>query len=219
MERLPTYTPADLIAFEDDIKAEFLAGNIRAPVHLSGGNEEQVIEAFKAVRPTDWVLSTWRSHYHALLKGLDPARVRSQIMEGRSMYIQSAEHRFLTSSIVGGILPIGLGLAWAIRQRQIRAIPRWDGETWHETAPHDVVWCFVGDMTARTGVFHEAMAYATGHRLPLRVVVEDNGLSTKTPTDKVWGDPGGCSWEAHVRAYQYERTVPHVGAGEWVTFG
>ena len=42
-------------------------GKIRAPIHLSGNNENQLIKIFKKVKKQDWVFSTWRSHYHALL--------------------------------------------------------------------------------------------------------------------------------------------------------
>lgn len=199
---MPIYTPEQLIAFEADIAAEFLAGHIRAPVHLSGGNEDQLIKVFQHIGREDYVLSTWRSHYHALLKGVDPTWLRAEIVAGRSMYIHSREHRFLTSSIAGGILPIGLGIAKAIQLR---------GGT-------ERVWCFVGDMTARMGVFRECLEYATGHDLPYHLVIEDNGLSTNTPTREAWG--GGSPWlnNPRVSYYHYERTVPHVGAGKWVDF-
>src|SRR3990170_2825833 len=101
----------ELLDFEKDIALEFEAGNIRAPIHLVGGNESKLIEIFKEVLPQDWVLSTWRSHYHALLKGIPPAEVKRQIMAGRSMFISSVEHKFLSSAIMGGILPIACGLA------------------------------------------------------------------------------------------------------------
>lgn len=210
MKSLPTYTPGQLIAFEKEIEAVFLAGKIRAPVHFSGGNEQQLIDIFSDIKPEDWVLSTWRSHYHALLKGVDPTWLRQEIIQGRSMYVHSKEHRFLTSSIAGGILPIGLGLAQALE--------------WKNRPDH--VWCFVGDMTARMGILHECLSYAEGHGMPLTVVIEDNGLSTNTPTGKTWG-----SWDAasvhegrlktintYIMYYRYERTMPHVGAGQWVDF-
>ena len=178
-------TPAELIAFEADIAAEFDAGKIHAPVHLSGGNEQQLIDIFREVRPTDWVLSTWRSHYHALLKGIPPAEVKRQIMEGRSMFISSPEHRFLSSAIMGGMLPIACGLAYA-------------GER---------VWVFVGDMCATTGTMADAQRYADGYELDIHFVVEDNGLSTNTPTQEVWrlGLADGIKTEH----YGYERTYPH----------
>ena len=65
-------TPQDLINFEDLIVSHWEGGKIRGPVHLSNGNEEQLVEISKRIGPSDWVFSTWRSHYHALVKGICP---------------------------------------------------------------------------------------------------------------------------------------------------
>ena len=56
------WTTQDLINFETDIAGIFNAGKIRAPVHLYYGNEEQIIEVFRDVKPDDWVMCSWRSH-------------------------------------------------------------------------------------------------------------------------------------------------------------
>ena len=191
----------ELIAFEERVKVAFLAGQIHAPVHLSGGNEDQLIEIFREIRPQDWVLSTWRNHYHALLKGIDPEWLYREILDGHSMYIENKEHKFLSSSIVGGILPIAVGLALGAKRR----------------GTDERVWCFVGDMAAQTGICFEASRYARGHDLPITIVVEDNGLSTNTPTKEVWGMAYGK--QNGYTAYHYKRVFPHVGVGEWVTFG
>jgi len=61
-------TTETLIDFENLIVKHWEEGKIRGPIHLSNGNEEQLIEVFKRIKTTDWVFSTWRSHYHALLK-------------------------------------------------------------------------------------------------------------------------------------------------------
>lgn len=183
-----------LVAFENRVAAAFEARKIRAPIHLVGGNEEQLIEIFKDIKRTDWVLSTWRSHYHALLHGVPEERVMREILAGRSMQLHFPEHRFLTSAIMGGILPIACGLAAA-------------GER---------VWCFVGDMAASSGIFHEAYQYAGGHALPLSLVVEDNGLSTNTPTQETWGDV--ALQRRFGAGYSYERTRPHCGSGTYVSF-
>ena len=193
-------TKNDLIAFEERVKEAFLAGRIHAPVHLSGGNEDQLIEIFREIRPQDWVLSTWRNHYHALLKGIDPEWLYREILAGHSMYIENKEHKFLSSSIVGGILPIAVGLALGAKRNK----------------SDEKVWCFVGDMAAKAGIAREAWQYARGHDLPLILCVEDNGVSTNTPTASVWG----LSRERlRLRHYEYQRTFPHVGVGQWVTFG
>ena len=173
----------DLIAFEAEIAQLFEAGQIHSPVHLSGGNEEDLIAIFQNVQPGDWVFSNHRSHYHALLKGIPPEWLKAEILAGHSITLNSREHKFFSSAIVGGILPIAVGVAMT-------------GET---------AWCFVGDMAAETGIFHECVKFATGHNLPVHFVVEDNGFSVDTPTANVW-------------RYSYQRKFPHQGMGKYVIF-
>ena len=64
------WTKEQLEQFELDCKAEWETGSVLGPVHLSKGNEEQLIEIFQYVHPQDYVYSTWRNHYHALLHGI-----------------------------------------------------------------------------------------------------------------------------------------------------
>jgi TPP-dependent pyruvate/acetoin dehydrogenase alpha subunit len=173
----------ELIEFEDEIKELFEQGQIKAPVHFSGGNERELIDIFKNIKPTDWVFSTHRSHYHALLKGIPRPLVKQEILNGHSITLNFKEYRFFSSAIVGGILPIATGVSMA----------------------GDTVWCFIGDMCAETGIFGECVKYATGHKLPIHFVVEDNGMSVDTPTEKVW-------------RYSYQRKYPHQGSGKYVIF-
>ena len=187
-------TVDELIAFEREVADRFERGEIRGPVHLSGGNEAQLIEIFREVPKDAWVFSTWRSHYHALLHGIPPEKVMAQIMAGRSMNLAFPEHRFLTSAIVGGILPIACGVAYT----------------------GAVVWCFIGDMTETTGGSRDAWNYANCNSMPINFVVEDNGLSTNTPTVHAWGEKSGR--RPTVKHYQYKRTYPHVGSGVYVQF-
>lgn len=196
----------EMIAFEAEVAAAFNAGRIRAPVHLSGGNELQVREQFLEVRPEDWVATTWRSHYHCLLKGVPRHVLLADILAGKSITLNYPEYRVISSAIVGGVIPIALGVAFAIKRKQGLA----------------KVHCFVGDMTARTGIYHECLQYAQGHSLPIRFVVEDNGKSVCTPTAAVWGDgkdqPPNCIWDGRGNYYKYELGWPHAGAGKRVEF-
>jgi pyruvate dehydrogenase E1 component alpha subunit len=202
-------TREDLIAFEQDIADTYCAGKILAPVHLSDGNEDQLIEIFQKTKANDWIFSTWRSHYHALLHGIPKEKVREEILKGNSITLCFPEYNFFASAIVGGIIPIAVGTALAIKRKK---------EDRH-------VWCFIGDMTAESGLFYENAKYAELHKLPITFVVEDNGQSVGTPTDVVWGydksqqDP---EYVKHNRSniiyYKYEKKWPHVGAGKWVTF-
>jgi len=189
----------ELIKFEEEIKEVFLQGKIKAPIHLSGGNGDALIEIFSCVHPEDWVFSTHRSHFHALLKGIPPEWLKEQIIKGNSIHIMNSEYKFFTSAIVGGTCPIALGVAIAI----------------HRSGGKEHVWCFIGDMASESGIFHECQKYARNFQLPISYVVEDNGLSTNTPTEKAWG---GREQLPYTPKYQYERTFPHINVGEWVEF-
>jgi pyruvate dehydrogenase E1 component alpha subunit len=189
-------TAADLKAFERDVADAFESGRIHGPIHLSDGNEYELLQIFKDIVRTDYVFSTWRSHYHALLHGVPPDLVMAEILAGRSMNLHFPDYRFFTSSIVGGILPIACGVA----------------------AGGDRVFCFVGDMAASIGAFHDAQQYALGQRLPITFIVEDNGLSTNTPTYAAWGSKTEHDHPT-TRRYVYTRGVyPHVGSGVYVAF-
>lgn len=87
------------------------------------------------------------------------------------------------------------------------------------------VWCFVGDMTAESGIFYENVKYAALHSLPITFIVEDNGMSISSPTENVWGydkekqQPDYLTLNrGNVLYYRYERNRPHVGIGKWVDF-
>ena len=105
----------ELINFEDDIISHWEKGEIKGPIHLSNGNEEELIEVFKKISPTDWVFSTWRSHYHALLHGVNPSKLKQKILDGKSITIIDKESNFYSSAIVTGILPIALGVAKSLK--------------------------------------------------------------------------------------------------------
>jgi TPP-dependent pyruvate/acetoin dehydrogenase alpha subunit len=190
----------ELIAFEAEIAAAFNRGEIRAPIHLSGGNENKLISIFEEIKPSDWVISNWRAHYHALLHGIPAEKVRAEIMNGRSITLSWPEHRFLSSAIVGGCLPIAVGIALSIKRN----------------GGSERVHAFVGDMGARTGMFHECLQYAQGNQLPIRFIVEDNAMSVCTPTREVWGE-GREDWRVSgFLRYAYKLRWPHSGTGKFV---
>jgi len=226
-KNLVKQTPDDLRKFEGMVSDTFEAGKIRAPIHLAGGNEHQLISIFEYVSPDDWVFSTWRSHYHALLHGLDSNWLMREIIEGRSITIHNPKHKFFTSAIVGGTLPIAVGTAMGIKRAN----------------KNHMVWVFIGDMTAESGVFYEALKFSLKNSLPIVFVVEDNGMSTNTPTQDAWGDPKSDTSKTlqlltnvdnstgpeeiakdvylfgkNVLYYKYERQYPHTGIGKWIYF-
>ena len=190
---------AELIAFEEDIKVHFLNAEIRAPVHFSAGNEDALIKIFKEIRETDWVFSTHRNHLHALLHGIPKEWIKSEILAGRSMHLNNQEYKFMTSAIVGGCLPIAVGVAMALKIK----------------GSSDKVFVLVGDMAASVGTFHDCAQYAARNNLPITFIVEDNGLSTNTPTQEAWGSSDS---QPSIISYKYKRGCPHINAGVWVIF-
>ena len=116
------------------------------------------------------------------------------------MGVVSLKDKFYSSSIVGGSLPIALGVAQSIKLKK-------------ETSK---VWCFIGDMTFETGIFYETYKYAKNFDLPLQFVVEDNNLSVHTPTDVTWNVKQNVP--DNVVYYTYENGYPHHGTGAWVNF-
>ena len=195
------YTKEELIQFEDDIISHWEGGEITGPIHLSNGNEEQLIEVFKKISPTDWVFSTLRSHYHALLHGVEESKLKQKILDGKSITIVDKESNFYASAIVTGTLPIALGVAKSLKLK----------------GSDEKVWVFVGDMAFESGIFYEVHKYARNYDLQLHFVVEDNGVSTNTPTLDTWG---GIQREIpeDVIYYKYESKYPHYGTGKWVVF-
>jgi TPP-dependent pyruvate/acetoin dehydrogenase alpha subunit len=111
------HTVESLIAFEAKVAAAFEAKQIRGPIHLcSDGQAEPLLGVFKDVRPDDWIFCTWRNHWHCLLKGMPEDELFDAICAGRSMFVCDKERRVVSSAIVGGILPIAMGVAMGIKR-------------------------------------------------------------------------------------------------------
>ena len=195
------WSKQDLIDFEDDIISHWENGEITGPIHLSNGNEDQLIKIFQKIGIEDWVFSTWRSHYHALLHGVEQNVLKQKILDGKSITIVEKDLKFYSSAIVTGTLPIALGVAKSIKYN----------------GGDEKVWVFLGDMAFESGIFYEVHKYARNYDLPLYFVVEDNGVSTNTPTLDTWG---GIQREIpeDVIYYKYKSKYPHYGTGKWVVF-
>jgi len=199
------WTVKSLKDFESEVANIFNSGQIKAPVHLSDGNEEGLIEVFRNVSSTDWVMCSWRSHYQALLKGVSAELVKSEIISGRSISLCFPEHRLFSSAIVGGHAPISVGIAMAEKNADSK----------------NHVWCFLGDMTSETGVVQTSIRYAETHDLPITFVIEDNGLSVLTDTRNVWASTNLRYEEiksSKVVSFKYKSKYPHAGAGVRVQF-
>jgi pyruvate dehydrogenase E1 component alpha subunit len=188
------WTKEELIAFEDYIGDLYLDNKLPFLFHLSGGNEDQLIEIFENINEGDYVISNHRNHYHALLHGVPPEDVENRILDGRSMFIYDRQRNFFLSAIIGGTPAIAAGIAWALKRK----------------GSDQKVWCFVGDGTEDNGHLAEAIRYVDGWDLPCTFVIESNDRSCEASNADRWGKTAHPEWNSpSVIRYKYNCTYPH----------
>lgn len=201
-------TKKDLQDFEQEIADVFATGVLRAPIHLRKGREEQLIRIFEdeQIGDDDYVYGFWDSHELALLKGVPREELKESIMRGNSIALCFPEYKFLCSGIVGSLMGTAVGTAWSLKNNKKKGC----------------AYLFCGDMSAETGIFHEAVKYAVNFDLPVKFIVSDNGLSVMTDTRVTWGhkDPWfkGTRFEKKITYYTYKNEWPHSGLGWKIKF-
>jgi len=197
-------TKEDLQNFELHIFNLFKNKKITSPIHLRGGNEDNLIKIFKQIKPEDYCFLTWASHLECLLKGMSRNELEQKILNNKSICICSKKYNILSSAIVAGNAPIAVGTAFALKMKKSK----------------QHVWCFIGDMTFYTGTVQECIRYAEIQDLPITFVVADNRLSVATPTEEIWGTDikDLCNKSKKCVYYRYTNIFPHAGIGEKVLF-
>ena len=154
------------------------AGKIRGFVHLYIGEEAVAAGTMRALAAEDNVVATYREHGHALLRGVSMDRIMAEMYgkregcshgRGGSMHLFDAATRFYGgNAIVGGGLPLAVGLALACSMRKESRL----------TA------CFFGDGAVAEGVFHESMNLAQLWRLPIAFFCENNLYAMGTALER-----------------------------------
>ena len=154
--------------FEEKCAELYSAGKIRGFLHLYIGEEAVAVGAMQALRPDDAVVATYREHGHALARGLSMDKLMAEMYgkrqgcshgRGGSMHVFDAEARFYGgNAIVGGGLPIAVGLALAARMQQ----------------RPQVTACFFGDGAVAEGEFHESLNLTALWKLPVLFLCENN---------------------------------------------
>ena len=204
-------TPQELQDFENEIADIDSQGLIHAPVHLRSSDdfsyENGILAYLKDIRPNDYLFGCWDSHCLALIKGIPPERVKEKILEGHSISLCFPEYRFYCTGIVGSLLGAAVGVAWAIKQKGL----------------DEVVYAYIGDMQAQTGIFHECLKYSWNFDLPILWIVGDNGVSVLTDTKATWGEKGlpwyrDSRFYSKVRYFRYNNTWSHSGRKGKVSF-
>ena len=199
---------SEIVAFENEIAEIFATGVIRAPVHLRAGREDALIKIFQdhQINDDDYVFGFWDSHELALLKGVPPAELKQAIIEGKSISLCFPKQKVLCSGIVGSLMGTAAGVAWALKNQGKKGR----------------AFLFCGDMSAETGIFHEAVKYVTNFNLPATFIVCDNGVSVMTNTRETWGSPEpwfiGTKYESKIIYFKYTNGYPHSGLGKLIKF-
>ncbi len=163
--------------FEEKCAELYTAAKIRGFLHLCVGEEAIPVGVIEALRQEDAVVATYREHGHALVRGVSARSIMAEMYgkvegcsrgRGGSMHLFDAGTRFFGgNAIVGGGLPIAVGLALADK---VRSEPR-------------VTSCFFGDGAVAEGEFHECMNLAALWRLPVLFVCENNLYAMGTRLD------------------------------------
>jgi pyruvate dehydrogenase E1 component alpha subunit len=154
--------------FEERCVELYSSAKIRGFLHLYIGEEAVAVGVCQVLTPEDSIVATYREHGHALARGVSMDSLMAEMYakvtgcsrgRGGSMHIFDTERRFYGgNAIVGGGLPLAVGMALADKMRGIDRV----------TA------CFFGDGAVAEGEFHECMNLAALWDLPILFCCENN---------------------------------------------
>ena len=155
-------------SFEQAAAEQYTQGNIAGFLHLYPGEEAVAVGSLRAAESGDFVVSTYREHVHALMRGVPPQAVMAELFGrsggcaggyGGSMHLFDAQRRFFGGyAIVGETFPIAIGVAY--RQAMLDS--------------RDAVFCYFGDGAVNQGTFHESLNMAALWKLPVLFICENN---------------------------------------------
>lgn len=160
--------------FEEASARLYMQSLVRGFLHLYIGEEAVAVGAISALEPQDYVITHYRDHGHALARGMDPKACMAELCgratgasggKGGSMHLFDAERHFMGGhAIVGGQMPIGVGMALGVKLR----------------GGGGAVMVFFGDGAVNEGEFHESLNLASIWKLPVIFFLENNlyGMGT-----------------------------------------
>jgi pyruvate dehydrogenase E1 component alpha subunit len=160
--------------FEERAGEMYARAKIGGFLHLSIGEEATILGSARALRDTDYLISTYRSHGHALVRGTPPRNVMAELFgrvdgcckgRGGSMHMFDLARRFMGGyGIVGGNLPIAAGMALSSDYQ----------------GTDEVTLCTFGDGASNQGTFGETLNLAALWRLPVLFMVTNNQFGMGT---------------------------------------
>ncbi|MDQ4106410.1 MAG: thiamine pyrophosphate-dependent enzyme, partial [Actinomycetota bacterium] len=168
--------------FEEACQKSFRQGKIGGYMHVYTGEEAVAVGFLDTFKEGDKVITAYRDHPHALLLGSDPKNVMAELYgkgtgivkgKGGSMHLFDVERGLMGGyGIVGGHIPLGVGMAYAMR--------------YHET--DHITQLYLGDGAINTGAFHEAANLAglwgKGNMCPVVFIVENNQYGMGTSVER-----------------------------------
>ena len=170
-------------AFEHRLQEHM--NEVMCPVHLCLGHEGIAAELHALLRPEDWLFSYHRNHGHYFAKGGSEEKLWDEIMGlptglnggfAGSQSIIDPSINFHSSAIVGGLVGVATGVAYALKM-VCHPTPQNDG--FDDDNP--IVVSIVGDAGTEAGVFWESLNWAALHKLPIAYICENNGMSVDSP--------------------------------------
>jgi pyruvate dehydrogenase E1 component alpha subunit len=160
--------------FEERAGEMYARAKVGGFLHLSIGEEATIVGSARALRDSDYLISTYRSHGHALVRGTPPENVMAELFgrvdgcshgRGGSMHMFDSQRRFMGGyGIVGGNLPIAAGIALASDYQ----------------GSDDITLCTFGDGASNQGTFGETLNIAALWRLPIVFMVTNNQFGMGT---------------------------------------
>ncbi len=160
--------------FEEKCAEVYRMGMIGGFCHLYIGQEAIAVGSMMALKSDDMVITAYRDHVQAMVKGLSPESVMAELYgksggcvkgKGGSMHMFSKEHQFYGGhGIVGGQIGVGTGMAYAAKYK----------------GTGQVTLCFFGEAAANQGMLHESLNMAQLWKLPCIYICENNqyGMGT-----------------------------------------
>jgi pyruvate dehydrogenase E1 component subunit alpha len=164
--------------FEERAGEMYAKAKVGGFLHLAIGEEATIVGACRAMRDADYLISTYRSHGHALARGTDPNAVMAELFgkqtgcskgRGGSMHMFDIERRFMGGyGIVGGNLPLAAGMGLASDY----------------LGKDEVTVCVFGDGASNQGTFGETMNLAALWKLPVVFMVTNNQFGMGTALER-----------------------------------
>tara|TARA_B100000945_G_scaffold86499_1_gene67277 strand:- start:1228 stop:2109 length:882 start_codon:yes stop_codon:yes gene_type:complete len=160
-----------------------MQGKIKGFLHLYIGEEAIAVGSISELSQDDYIITHYRDHGHALARGIDPNKAMAELYgkvdgtsrgKGGSMHLFDSNLNFMGGhAIVGGHLPIAVGIALGIKKQKKKGL----------------VMCFFGDGAVNEGEFHESMNLAALWELPIIFYLENNQYGMGTHVKRSSANP------------------------------